>query len=218
MSSATVAISVRVDAASALNALRKGEKRFAYAVSNAINNTALEVQRAMRDRVSRVFTLRRKGFLLRMAAVISPFAKPVAGQLRARIMVGEAPRLLLSGYEDGALRRPVVGRHVAMAIVGGPARRTLAASWPKRYRFDALGLHRVGRSIRGTSRTYVVPGVGVYQRRGPNATEKVISFRPEFRLDRRLGFVATGRALVAARFRPELEAQVRSSLAFNGRR
>ena len=64
MSSATVAISVRVDAASALNALRKGEKRFAYAVSNAINNTALEVQRAMRDRVSRVFTLRRKGFLL----------------------------------------------------------------------------------------------------------------------------------------------------------
>ena len=60
--------------------LRNGQRRLAYAVVNAINNTAKRIQEAERRRVEEEFTVRKRDFLRREAAKIKPFASVKQGR------------------------------------------------------------------------------------------------------------------------------------------
>jgi hypothetical protein len=246
-------LEVRIDAARCLALLRNGGKRMAFAVVNALNQTAKEIQTGEREHAASAFTLRKRDFVLREAAVIraaaggSGFASVGAGRFEARISVGQKPRLLLSGFEEGAERRPFKGKNVAAPVTGGPARPSFSAGVSDAFTFRNLGLRRVksnGQSKRkrrttvrieqsitkqgkvqwkGAHRTFLLtetgraPQGGVFQRVGPGRDDirMVYSFRPPFRLDRRLHFLDTGTRIADQRFQRNLLAEVNAALAYN---
>jgi hypothetical protein len=212
-------IDMQIDSASLVLRLRNGQRRLAYATVNAINNTAKRIQAAERRRVEEEFTVRKKQFILRQAAVIKPFANVKQGRPYAEIGVGQKPRLLLSAFERGAERKPSTqgARRVAEPVVGGPARPRFSQPVPpelrvKRLRFDRTktGKRRVGVT---RTKTYLVPSVGIFQRTGPESSRLVYFFSRGKRLKPRLRFVATAKKESDRWFREEMEKEVLNAIA-----
>ena len=98
-------IDLQIDSAQLLLRLQNGQRRLAYGVVNAINNTAKRIQDAERRRVEEEFTVRKKDFIRREAAIINPFASLRQARAFAEIAVGQKSRLLLSAFERGAERK-----------------------------------------------------------------------------------------------------------------
>jgi len=119
-------IDLRFDSAVLVLRLRNGQRRLAYAVVNAINNTAKRIQETERRRIEEEFTIRKKDLILREAATIKPFANVRQARAYAEIAVRQKPRLLLSAFERGAERTPFTpnAKRVAEPVIGGPAERT----------------------------------------------------------------------------------------------
>ena len=217
-------INLQIDSTKLILRLRNGQRRLAYATVNAINNTAKRIQAAERQRVEREFTVRKKNFIQRQAAVIKPFANVKQGRPYAEISVGQKPRLLLSAFERGAVRKPSTpsARHVAEPVIGGPARpRFNQPVTPelrlRRLRFDRT---KTGRRRAGVTRTktYLVPQVGIFQRTGPATSRLVYAFTRGKKLKPRLHFVETARKEADRWFREEMEKEVLNAIArANGR-
>lgn len=229
-------IDVDVDAAKLLLRLEGGEKRFAFAVVNAINATAKAVQADVREHVKKQFTLRRSEFVLREAAVISPFASVSQGRPYAEVGVGSPgrpkPRFLLSQFEEGGPRAPIKGKQsIAVPVIGGPARPSFAQSVPDAFRFTRLGLRLTPRTegarrkrtvpgeqpVRyGLLGTYQVPGVGVFQRVAGEASRLVYAFVRSEQLPSTLDFEAVARATSDRVFRLALESEIDDVLIRRG--
>ena len=212
-------IDLQIDSAPLVLRLQNGQRRLAYAVVNAINNTAKRIQTVERRRVEDEFTVRKKDFVGRQAAVIKPFASVTQGRAYAEIGVGQKPRLLLSAFERGAERKPFTpnARRVAEPVVGGPARPQFTAPVTpelraSRLRFDRTktGRRRVGVT---RTRTYLVPEVGIFQRTGPKTTRLVYAFTRGKKLAPRLRFVETAEKEADRWFREEMEKEVLSAIA-----
>jgi hypothetical protein len=212
-------IDLQIDSAPLVLRLKNGQRRLAYAVVNAINNTAKRIQAVERRRVEEEFTIRKKDFISRQAAVIKPFANVMQGRAYAEIGVGQKPRLLLSAFERGAERKPFTqgARRVAEPVVGGPARPQFAAQVTpelraSRLRFDVTktGRRRVGVT---RTKTYLVPEVGIFQRTGPKTTRLVYAFTRGKKLAPRLRFVETAEKEADRWFREEMEREVLNAIA-----
>ncbi len=69
---------------------------------------------------------------------------------------------------------------------------------PKGFRFK-----RVGRSIRGERRTFIIPGVGIFQRVGRRKNSRIrllYRFKTSVPIDRRLDFIANAERVVQQMF------------------
>ena len=212
-------INLQIDSAQLVLRLRDGQRRLAYAAVNAINNTAKRIQAAERRRVEQEFTVRKKEFIRREAAIIKPFASVKQGRAYAEISVGQKPRLLLSAFERGAVRKPFTSaaKSVAEPVIGGPARLRFSESVPPelrmgRLRFDRTksGKRRVGVT---RTRTYLVPEVGIFQRVGKEASRMVYIFTRGKRIKPRLRFVETARKEARRWFREEMQREVVNAIA-----
>jgi len=212
-------INLQIDSAQLLLRLRNGQRRLAYAAVNAVNNTAKRIQAAERRRVEEEFTVRKKEFIRREAAIIKPFASVKQGRAFAEISVGQKPRLLLSAFERGAMRKPATSaaKSVAEPVVGGPARsRFTQPVTPelrlRRLRFDRTktGKRRAGVT---RTRTYLVPEVGIFQRVGKEASRMVYIFTRGKRIKPRLRFVETARKEARRWFREEMQREVVNAIA-----
>lgn len=216
-------VGIDIDTRNLLLRLNKGEKRLAYAVVNALNETAKRIQAGERQHLLKQFTVRQIAFMQREVAKIERknFANVKRGQAWVEIGVGQKPRLLLSEFEKGGERLPFVGKNVAIPVLGGPARPTMRSRVPRGLQFQSLAFRDVygrkshGRSIVGQRRTYIVPNVGVFQRTGPKRrqTRMLYAFRPRLTLDDRLEFVRTARLVADRWFKEEMEKQVADALA-----
>jgi len=203
-------VNVRVDTSNLISRLDKGQRRLAYAVANALNATARDIQTAERSRVSSEFTLRNPTFILRQAAIIRPFASATQGRAYVDVSVGKKPRLLLSRFEEGGDRPPFKGSSVAVPITGESARPQFGQPVTPSLRFSALKLRlRRGRGRssvrirRGEERTYMIPGVGVFQR-DSEGSRLIYSFESDVNLSPRLRFIDTARRVTHERFRRHL--------------
>jgi len=94
------------------------QKRLAYNVAEALNKTALTAQANVRAHMTQVFHLRavagqgRSWLLDRVKLAFASASKNLAF---AELYVDQSKkRLLLAGYEDGALRTGFVGQNVAI--------------------------------------------------------------------------------------------------------
>jgi len=212
-------INLQIDSAQLVLRLRNGQRRLAYAAVNAINNTAKRIQAAERRRVEDEFTVRKKEFIRREAAIIKPFASVKQGRAYAEVSVGRKPRLLLSAFERGAVRKPFTSaaKSVAEPVVGGPARpRFTQPITPelrlRRLRFDRTktGKRRAGVT---RTRTYLVPEVGIFQRVGKEASRLVYIFTRGKRIKPRLRFVETARKEARRWFREEMQREVVNAIA-----
>lgn len=215
---------VSVDAARPLAVLRNGGKRVRFAVVNAINFTAKEIQKAQRRDLGRTFTLRKNEFVQRQIAVIKPFASAPQNRLEARISVGQRPRLLLPGYETGEPRPGFKGRRAAVPVIGSPARPTKSSPVPHSLRVGQLKLRRArpgrrgaagGGVFRGLQRTFVTD-TAVRQRVGSGArsTRTLYVFASGQRLGRVLNWVRRARTVADRVYRPKLELEVRKTFEF----
>ena len=212
-------IDLRVDSAPLVLRLRNGERRLAYAVVNAINATVKRTQVAERRRVEEEFTVRKKEFIRREAAVIKPFANVRQGRVFAEIAVGQKPRLLLSAFERGAERKPFTpgAQKVAEPVVGGPARPQFSEQVTPELRMSRLRFDRTktGRRRVGVTRTktYLVPTIGIFQRVAKDATRIVYLFTHGKRIAPRLHFVATAEKEAQKWFGEEMEREVIDAIA-----
>jgi hypothetical protein len=212
-------IDLQIDSAPLVLRLRNGQRRLAYAVVNAINNTAKRIQDAERRRVEEEFTVRKKDFIRREAAIIKPFASVRQARAFAEIAVGQKARLLLSAFERGAERKPFTpaARSVAEPVVGGPARPRFAQPVAPDLRVGKLRFDRTktGRRRAGVTRTktYLVPKVGIFQRIGPAATRAVYLFTRGKKLAPRLHFVETAEKEADKWIREEMEREVVNAIA-----
>lgn len=207
-------INLQIDSAHLVLRLRNGQRRLAYAAVNAVNNTAKRIQAAERRRVEEEFTVRKKAFIRREAAIIKPFASVKQGRAYAEISVGQKPRLLLSAFERGAARKPATSaaKSVAESVVGGPARPTFTQPVTPELRLRRLRFDRTKTGKRRTgvtrTRTYLVPEVGIFQRVGKEASRMVYIFTRGKRIKPRLRFVQTARKEARRWFREEMEREV----------
>ena len=212
-------INLQIDSAQLVLRLRNGQRRLAYAAVNAINNTAKRIQAAERRRVEQEFTVRKKEFIRREAAIIKPFASVKQGRAYAEISVGQKPRLLLSAFERGAVRKPFTSaaQSVAEPVVGGPARPRFTEAVPAELRMGRLRFDRTktGKRRAGVTRTrtYLVPEVGIFQRVRKEASRMVYIFTRGKQIKPRLRFVETARKEARRWFREEMQREVVNAIA-----
>lgn len=206
-------INVDIDNSELVLRLHRGQRRLSYGVVNAINKTAKKIQVAERAHLLATFNVRQWNFMRRQVAIIQPFASVTGGRsgvsrAYAEIRIGHKKRLLLSKFErDEAVyyRTPFTAGAKATAepVVGGPARPEFADPVPPAFRMKKLNFRLTKRGKRrvGITRTqtYLVPGVGVFQRTaaGPEGTRIVYYFdKNRKRIPKTLEFYET--AIVTA--------------------
>jgi len=214
-----ISVRVQVDSSQLILRLEKGARRLAYAVANALNATARDIQAAERANVQARFEIRKPDFLLRQAAIIKPFASVRGDRPFVEISVGKKPRLLLSRFEEGGDRPAFKGQHVAVPITGEAARPMFTSTVPTEYRFSQLfGPYRPGRRrAKGKHGTYIVPGVGVFQR-GPTGSDIIYSFEQAPHLAPRLGFLAMASFTTREHFRQHLRNETANAIIRSGGR
>lgn len=194
------------------------EKRLAFNVAAALNNTAKTAQANIRAHMVAIFTLRSGGssgrqFLLDRVKL--NFASAKKGLAFAEVYVDQKKdRLLLAGFEDGALRGGFVGKSVAepnpsVARIGG----SVAGKVDPKLVFQRLNLkpslvkHGTEIQWKGNQRTFELrtaafPLGAVFQRVGPGPDDirVVYAFRAPFHLKRELEFVEIAAATMKERF------------------
>ena len=204
-------IAVSVDPRAVLTKLASARKNTKLAIVDALNDTAKDVQKAVRAQVQRQFTVRsgqKREFFLRQAAIIR-FAKFATGLFEASVRVGEKPRLLLSMFEAGGVRKAFVGKNIAVPVVGtarpSQQEEVKPSLWVKRLGLRKRGGTRTGKTILvGNQGTFLVGGVGIFQQQGGKAAPKLLyAFIPQARLKPVLRFIQTARG-VAVRYHRHL--------------
>jgi hypothetical protein len=225
-----------------------------YATANAVNATAKRVQQEARRNVAEFFTLRdsTRQFMEKQAAVIKPFAKPTDPNPFADVAVGQAKRLLLSEFEEGAPRKPFTpgAKSVAVPITGSAARPTFAARVPaalqlknlrlkpqlnaaqrrefrqatkgvqgrSRAQFIAANKQLLGIAdapIAGKERTFVIRGVGVFQRTGAKDARLLYKYVPDGQLRPTLRFLATAKVKGRAFLVEEMQRAIANEIRLN---
>ena len=140
-------------------------KNLAYSTQQALNDTMLEIQTAERVGLDRAgLHIRKAGFLYRLIKVFT-WAKATQGRAYAEIGIDSSKKNVFLGLlETGGEKEPVAGKHVAVPITGEAARPSMSQLVPDSLRFLALKLRRKGLVYEGRQGTYLVPGVGIFQR------------------------------------------------------
>ena len=179
-------------------------RNLAYSTAQAINDTAKQIQSAVRADMEQQFTIRgeRTGKFLKNQIKIFEWANVKQNRPYAVLgIVGNKPRLLLPMYETGGIREPFVGKSVAVPTTATAREGSIKKPVSPRLMFRALKMRRhmtkSGKAQwKGRERTFVVsktaklPRGGVLQRVGPGRDDirLVYSFQAGKRLKKKLSF------------------------------
>ena len=156
-------INAQVDISQLTATTYKAQKHLAYSVVQGINATAKQIQAEERTNLTKKFKVRTaatKTFLERQAAITKPFASVKNGLLYAEIAVGQRPKLLLSGFEDGDKREPFKGSVIAQPVVGNSARKNFSDPVSSQFTFRAMALK--AKTVRGEKKFVGRPGAGLF--------------------------------------------------------
>ena len=176
-------------------------KQTPFALSVAINDTLKDAQKVQRAHQRRVFTVRRPQWIDR-SVKIKPFAtkRTLTGTMAIDPPGGKRTSDILAKFESGGRKQVREGRHLAIPI---EARRTKAGIVSRRNRPKGFRFKRVGRSIRGERRTFIIAGVGIFQRVGRRKNSRIrmlYRFKTSVPIDRRLDFIANAERVVQQMF------------------
>jgi hypothetical protein len=156
-------------------------KRIAYSTTQAINETLKDIQIAERAELDRRFVIRKNRFMYSLIK-ISRFAKVFTGT-GPQTLFGEIEidasktRVLLQEFVEGGYKDPAFGKHVAVPITGSAARPSFSDPVTASLMISRLDFHQhvtaTGKiQWRGAQRTFIIPGVGVFQRGGEIKTRR----------------------------------------------
>jgi hypothetical protein len=178
-------------------------RQIPYATANAMTRTAKEAVDAGRQEVGSHFTVRKPWLTNRVK--ILKYAR--SGNLTT--IVGIDPRvqgapLLLGFFEEGqgGTKDPLHGSGLAIPVTSGPARPDFGSPVLTAFRYLNLRLN----SGKGRKQTFIVPGVGVFERLGPGGRAWSKSKKKMVTVDKsETALVYLFRARVALRTRMQLK-------------
>jgi hypothetical protein len=191
-------------------------RQLPFATANALNKTALTFQEVKRRDFRSTFLLRRKPFIEQQGVkVLRGFAK----KDKLEITVGVDDKAdFLSKFEPGGVKRPQ-GEHLAI-----PSPKSLDRSKviPRNMRPRALDIAdgvaqgitvrrkkgtvtpgKIRRAGQGLRRTFEVPEVGIFQRRGRGAastTHPLYLYGRQARIQPELRYIERAREIMSRKF------------------
>lgn len=131
------------------------QRQIPFAMSRALNATGLQVQRAERDQLHRVFTLRRPEWAERSVKIVH-FAKKSEPWLTIGIHPpgGDRRADILGKFETEREKRPRDGGTIAIPVAARKRRDTGIIR--KRDRPGGFNFRQVGRAVRGDRGTFII--------------------------------------------------------------
>lgn len=196
-------------------------KKVPFATNNALTRTARELVEVERNQLKSEFQIRKQFILNRVQ--ITKYSRP--GSLWTMVAINknvQGGELLLSIFEEGGTKTPELGSELAVPLTGSAARPSFAQSVRPSLLYKALGMQKhvtdMGKiQYKGDRRTFVIPGVGVFQRlssrqlavrakkgqssgRDESGAVMIYSFKHNVPLRAQMHFVRTAREFVASRF------------------
>lgn len=181
-------IDIQIDAEKLKAKTLREQKRLAFSVAQALNDTAKEVQAEIQGRVKQLFRIRKgkdgssssefsretgdqpsrseRSFIVRSIKIFA-FANVKRGRIFAELGIQNRPRLLLSTFEKGGTREPFVGKNVAVPTEEGARGGSLDNSVAPELTFKRLGFkpHTTTsgkRQIKGKQRTFILSSTAAH--------------------------------------------------------
>jgi hypothetical protein len=139
-------------------------RQIPFATANAMTRTAKEAVDAGRKEVAAHFVVRKSWISGRVKILQYPRASGLTVVVGIDSRVQGAP-LLLGFFEEGqgGTKDPAHGSGLAIPLTAGPARPDFASPVLTAFRYLNLRLNQ-GKGRKGT---FIVPGIGVFERLGP---------------------------------------------------
>ncbi len=192
---------------------RMAANQVPFATSKAINETAKDFQKVQTAHIRKEF-IERNPIFIKRAVKIKPFANK--RRLSATVQIeppgGQRTTDILSKFEEGGTKRPRQGRHLAIPI---EVRRTKRGIVSKAQRPRAFQFREIGKRIVGLKRTFIVPGVGILQRRGKRKVRLLYAFARAVPIPAALDFVENAKRVVRVifprRFRKAFQQAMRTA-------
>lgn len=137
-------------------------RQLPYALNNAITETAKLVVAAGQFEIRRELTIRKNFLPMRFKVLQYSRVTNLTAVIGIDANVAGAP-LLVGFFEEGGEKLPSRGPELAVPITGQPERPVFAESIPSSLQYQNLLIQQG----KGQKKTFIVPGIGVFQRIGP---------------------------------------------------
>jgi hypothetical protein len=205
-------ISVQINEQAALRAIGAVFKQVTFAAANALNDTVFEARDAVRTDVQGNFIVRRPWVL--QGIQVPSGGKATRDKLEAELVL-DPTREFLAKFEKGGTKSPRAGGSLAIPEAARPTPQSLipARLRPRRLqiadaaaqtisfkRKGGIGRGRIRQKNQGLFRTFLVEGVGIFQRTGRGAgstTRLLYGFEPRAQIPADLHFERTAREVAA---------------------
>lgn len=199
-------LTVKFDVDSVIKALGRLQDEAPYALSQAINNTMVDVQTAEIAHINDVFTIRRQAFLKR-SVKITKFAKKtdLTGTIQIADVGAKKTSDIFSKFETGKNKTATQGRNVA--IPTSQVRPSKSGVIPSSRR--PSNLPRSFKLTTDGGNSFIVQAK---KRKGKDDLTFMYTLKPFVRIDARLGFVRTGMDTIMKVGERNLEAAVIKAL------
>jgi hypothetical protein len=193
---------VDVDISQVVKLTEKVLRKLPYVLNDSITEVAKLVVEAEREQLARDFTIR-KNFLTGRFKILQ-YSR--TSDLTAIVGIDnnvQGSPLLLGFFEEGGTKEPTTGPDLAIPLTGEAARPSFASLIPTAllYKNLQISMKVQGHTaiFPGLQNTYLVAGVGVFQRDGKNS-ELIYSFKPSVHLRPRTHMIELAKTVINESF------------------
>lgn len=178
-------------------------RQLPFATNNAINRTAKLAVDAGQQEVVADLQVRKRFIVNRVQVLQYSRLTNLTAIVGINNKVEGAP-LILSFLEDGGTKQPSKGPEIAVPLTGEIARPSFPQPVATAYRYTNLQFDQAGQ---GKRNTYLVPGVGIFQRvlgagGGKRQSVQIYSFKPSVPLPKHLKVREAMLKVIGQRFAP----------------
>jgi hypothetical protein len=175
-------LSVDVDISKAVQVATTVLKKIPYATNTALTAVGKEIVEAERVDLTARFQVRKQFILNRVRILQYSRANNLTMIVGIDANV-QGGKLLLPSFEEGGTKTPTVGPELAVPITGAAARPSFGQNIPRSLLYKVLQIERTTTTgairFKGKRRTFVIEGVGVFQRTGPKPSDVSLLYKFE---------------------------------------
>jgi hypothetical protein len=165
-------IKVDVDISQVVALTARVLKKMPYVINDSITETAKLLVAAEQDQLRKDFTIRKNFLTGRFKVLQYSRVSNLTAIVGIDANVQGSP-LLLGFFEEGGEKLPTAGPEIAIPLTGEAARPSFASQIPSLLLYKNLGISAKVKGqtaiFPGLRGTYLVEGVGVFQRTGNNS-------------------------------------------------
>lgn len=187
-------LGVDVDISKAVQVATTVLKKIPYATNSALTAVAKEIVEREREDLKARFQVRKQFILNRVRILQYSRANNLTMIIGIDANV-QGGRLLLPSFEEGGTKTPAGGPELAVPITGAAARPSFGQNIPRSLLYKVLQIERKTTNsgaiqFKGKKRTFVIVGVGVFQRTGSKREDiqLLYKFEQSSPLSRRMRF------------------------------